>query len=180
MTRHTQTQRSVPTLMHRYTNTQHLPNMDTHRNKCSTHTHTPLYILYTPRSRHKHPQRSNPRPWTWFPLRWGGEKKTTQGPATAGKPTSPDQLLLPTLHPRWQTENGVCEERKPLPGVGSPRPPCVSRSLISTKESGCLGPSRLRPTEAAPPSHTEHEEAPSMQLTPRLHKTIDAQAEFIF
>lgn len=44
MNRHTQTQRSVNT----YTNTQHLPNMDTHRNKCSTHTHTPLYILYIP------------------------------------------------------------------------------------------------------------------------------------
>lgn len=60
MNKLTQTQRSVPTLMHTYTNTQHLPNMDTHRNKCSSHTHTPLDILYAPRSRHKHPRGATP------------------------------------------------------------------------------------------------------------------------
>ncbi len=83
------------------------------------HSHSP-YALYTPRSRHHHPQRGSQRPIPELkpPSLRRGDRKTTPVPAAAEKINSPDpdrggQLILTAPGPEQRTENrGVRKKKK--------------------------------------------------------------------
>ncbi len=93
------------------------PHVDTQKWTRYPHSHSP-YALYTPRSRHHHPQRGSQRPIPELnPLR--------SGVGTGGPPRSPQQQRKSTAQtptgrpvhphsPRPQTENREqgCEKKK--------------------------------------------------------------------
>ncbi len=128
------------------------PHVDTQKWTRYPHSHSP-YALYTPRSRHHHPQRGSQRPipelnllrsgvGTGRPPRSPQQQRKSTAQAPTGRPAHPHS-------PRPQTENREqgCEKKDPMPhptrsnvvlvcvvlrcfktGEGHPPQACVSSS----------------------------------------------------
>ncbi len=97
------------------------PHVDTQKWTRYPHSHSP-YALYTPRSRHHHPQRGSQRPIPELnPLRSGVGTGDHPGPRSSRENQQPrprpgGQLILTAPGPEQRTENrGVRKKKKERP-----------------------------------------------------------------
>ncbi len=113
------------------------PHVDTQKWTRYPHSHSP-YALYTPRSRHHHPQRGSQRPipeLNPFAPAWGQEDHP--GPRSSRENQQPrprpgGQFILTAPGPRQRTENRGVKKKKKRPHA-SPHPLKCSVGVCCSK-----------------------------------------------